>query len=215
MLGDLLALEQRKMIAIDQDNIRVLSNEGKETLPITLKYVLESIANGNLNIDRFTYHDMIIKEARSLNLLEDDKKIKSHIKKELLISIIVYIIFIIIIIILFNNIENINIVNNIFIVFLAFFILFILLLLLTYYPITKIISLIILTNKLKRNNAIRTSKGEEVNLKLKGLKNFLNDFSLLDEKTKEELIVWQDYLIYSVIFNQNTNIVDKYKNVIK
>ena len=79
----------------------------------------------------------------------------------------------------------------------------------------KLISLLMLSIKLKKNNGIRTLKGEEVNLKLEGLKNFLNDFSLLNEKSKEELIIWQDYLIYSVIFNQNTKIVDKYKNVIK
>ena len=215
LLGDLLALEQRKMITINQDNITVLSNEGKDSLPITLKYVFENIINSNLNIDRFAYENMIIKEARSLNLLEDDKKVKSHIKKEILISIIIYIIFIIVTIVLFNNIENINIMNNILLVFVIFFIFFILFLVLTYYPLTKIISLIILTNKLKQNNGIRTSIGEEVNLKLEGLKNFLKDFSILDEKTKEELIIWQDYLIYSVIFNQNTKIVDKYKNVIK
>lgn len=215
LLGDLLALEQRKMITINQDNITLLSKEGKDNLPITLKYVFENIVNGNLNIDKYTYENTIIKEARNFNLLEDDKKVKSHIKKEILISIIIYIIFIIVTVVLFNNIENINIMNNIFLVFVIFFIFFILFLILAYYPITKIISLVILTNKLKHNNGIRTSIGEEVNLKLEGLKNFLKDFSILDEKTKEELIIWQDYLIYSVIFNQNTKIVDKYKNVIK
>ena len=105
--------------------------------------------------------------------------------------------------------------NNVLLVFVIFVIFFILFLILTYYPLTKIISLKILTNKLKQNNAIRTSTGEEVNLKLEGLKNFLKDFSILDKKTKEELIIWKDYLIYSVIFNQNTKIVDKYKNVIR
>ena len=214
ILGDLLGLEQRKMITINQSNITVLSNEGKDTLPTTLKYVYENIVNGNINIDRFTYESMIINEARSLNLLENDKKVKRHIKKEVITSIIIYIIFIIITAGLFNNIESMNLVNNIFLVFAIFFIFFIFFLIVTYYPITKIIELIILKNKLKHNNYIRTSKGEEVNLKLEGLKKFLKDFSLLDEKTKEKLIVWQDYLIYSVIFNQNTKILEKYKNII-
>lgn len=68
--------------------------------------------------------------------------------------------------------------------------------------------------KSKMNNYIRTGKGEEINERLEGLKNYLNDYSLMHERDENSLNVWDDYLIYSVIFNQNTkiikNIYDKY-----
>ena len=68
--------------------------------------------------------------------------------------------------------------------------------------------------KSKKNSYIRTTKGEAINEKLEGLKNYLKDFSLINEKSEKSLILWEDYLIYSVIFNQNTKVVknmcDKY-----
>ena len=214
LLGDLLALEQRKLITTANMGINIITRETKESLPVTLEYVLNNIKDNKLNINSFTYFNMIVKEARSLNLLEDDKKVKRHLIKEFIISLIIYIIFMIAVIVLFSNIEIINTFNNTYLIFGIFGIVALLFIVLTYYPLTKFISLIILTIKLKKNNNIRTSKGEVVNWKLEGLKNFLKDFSLLNEKTKEELIVWQDYLIYSVIFKQNTKISEKYKNII-
>lgn len=56
--------------------------------------------------------------------------------------------------------------------------------------------------------------GETINENLEGLKNYLRDFSSINEKDEKSLILWEDYLIYSVIFNQNTkiarNMCDKY-----
>ena len=215
LLGDLLMLEERKFIKINKDNITLINNVGKESLTPTLRYVFNNIVNGKLNINRSEYENIVINEARSLDLLEDDEKEENILKRDLIISSIIYIVFLILIIIIFLNIEVFNYISNPFILIVILFVIFLLLIILTFYPMMKLISLLMLSIKLKKNNGIRTLKGEEVNLKLEGLKNFLNDFSLLNEKSKEELIIWQDYLIYSVIFNQNTKIVDKYKNVIE
>ena len=57
--------------------------------------------------------------------------------------------------------------------------------------------------------------GNEVNYKLDGLKNFIRDFSSLDERTKEEIILWDDYLIYSVIFGDNKKIYNEMKDKVK
>ena len=59
-----------------------------------------------------------------------------------------------------------------------------------------------------------SEKGKDLNLKLMGLKNLIKDFSNMDERDKNELVLWEDYLIYSVMFGNNKNIVDKYKNLI-
>ena len=61
---------------------------------------------------------------------------------------------------------------------------------------------------------VRTKKGEQVNEKLEGLKKYLEDFSSLENKSEEELILWEDYLIYSVIFNQNEKIIKEYREKI-
>lgn len=47
----------------------------------------------------------------------------------------------------------------------------------------------------------RTEKGTDVYLKLMGLKKFLMDFSSIDKKTIEELHLWEDYMIYAIIFD--------------
>ena len=61
----------------------------------------------------------------------------------------------------------------------------------------------------------RTLLGEELNIKIEGLKNYLTNFSLLNEKEKEELTLWEEYLIYSVIFNLNNKIVKELTPLIK
>ncbi len=58
---------------------------------------------------------------------------------------------------------------------------------------------------------IRTKKGKEINKYLEGLKNYLKDFGNFEEKSHQELILWEDYLIYSVIFNLNTKIIKEYE----
>lgn len=60
-----------------------------------------------------------------------------------------------------------------------------------------------------RYGYLRTKKGREVNKKLKGLKKYLKDFSNLNEKCFNDVILWEDYLIYSVIFEQNKKIISE------
>ena len=57
------------------------------------------------------------------------------------------------------------------------------------------------------NPYIRNKKSKDINEKLEGLKNYIKDYSLLDEKTSDDITVWEDYLIYSVMFGQNKEVV--------
>ena len=61
----------------------------------------------------------------------------------------------------------------------------------------------------------RTKEGEVLNRKIEGLKNYLKDFSLLTEKEQQELILWEEYLIYSVIFNINHKIINELSSLIE
>ena len=53
----------------------------------------------------------------------------------------------------------------------------------------------------------RTNKGEEINIKLEGLKNYIQEYSKLEDKNTKDMLLWEEYLIYSVIFNINDNVI--------
>ena len=61
----------------------------------------------------------------------------------------------------------------------------------------------------------RTPKGRELNQKLEGLKYYLKDYSLMDEREAKEIELWDDYLIYSVMFGQNKKIIEEYEKYIE
>ena len=62
---------------------------------------------------------------------------------------------------------------------------------------------------------VRNDEGKMINYKLEGLRKYLIDFSKIEEKTKEQLILWEEYLIYSVILGINTQIIDEVYDKIK
>ena len=68
---------------------------------------------------------------------------------------------------------------------------------------------------LKHNSYERTEIGEEINKNIEGLKNFIKDFSILSEREQEELTIWDDYLIYSVLFNQNDKIISQLSSLVE
>lgn len=61
----------------------------------------------------------------------------------------------------------------------------------------------------KKNPYLRSKKGNDINEKIEGLRKYIKDFSNLEQKTKEDITLWEDYLIYSIIFGINTQIVEE------
>lgn len=59
----------------------------------------------------------------------------------------------------------------------------------------------------------RTEEGEIVTEEIYGLKNFIHDFSDLSHADKETLILWDDFLIYAVLLEENTEIVKEILNL--
>ena len=57
----------------------------------------------------------------------------------------------------------------------------------------------------------RTEKAKELNSKLEGLKSYLKDYSNLKDNEASNIVLWEDYLIYSVIFKQNKKIISEFK----
>lgn len=62
----------------------------------------------------------------------------------------------------------------------------------------------------------RTSEGKMLVEQIVGMKNFIHDFSILSEREKEEVKVWNDFLVYAVLLEENDKVIKdifKYKNV--
>lgn len=71
----------------------------------------------------------------------------------------------------------------------------------------------------KINIIIRTEKALNLCAKLQGLKNFLTDFSIINEQKVEHVALYEDYILYAIIFNYKGKLDDEckkiYKNLIK
>lgn len=68
-----------------------------------------------------------------------------------------------------------------------------------------VINQIIYINK----NYRRTIKGKALLNKAYALKNYLKEYSLIKNRTEEELVLWEYYLIYAVVLDVNVKIEDK------
>ena len=207
--ASLLSLELNNNICLE-DKIQIKNNNtGK--ISSNEKYVFDCIENGKIrNFDENEFVKKVKEDAIKNGLLENSKIVFSKFTKKLVLSVIFIIAMIVICTIILNDfIKNPANVNDLKIFVFVFAILLVL-----YLPISLITYYYTYILKLKNNNYIRTKKGEEINEKLEGLKNYLKDYSVMHERDEESLTLWEDYLIYSVIFDQNKkiikNIYDKY-----
>lgn len=206
----LLSLELNKNIYLDNkiqinNTANISSNE---------KYILDSIEDGivtNLNETEFT--TKVKEDAIRNGLLKESKIEWGKFTRVLILSISFMALMIFICITLFSDFVS-NPTNT---ADWKLFILMFAILLVLYLPISIGIYFNTYIVKMKKNSYIRTKKGEELNQNLEGLKNYLKDFSTIHERDERSLTVWEEYLIYSVIFNQNTkiikNICEKYLNL--
>ena len=53
-----------------------------------------------------------------------------------------------------------------------------------------------------------TIQGKTIFTNLIGLKKYIQDYSAMKDRKKEDLILWEEYLIYSVMFGENNKIVE-------
>ncbi len=199
----LLKLQNDGILKINNNSIELLDEPKNESD----KLFIDSIIDNKIVIDNNTFKSQIIKEAILKNLIVTDKK---NIKFKFLFIFFICIIFLPFIFSMFINsisgITSVNFLNSVLIVLIAVF--FITLPATIIFVITYFI-----THTFKKINDpyIRTEKGSLINERLEGLKNFLKDFSDLENKSSEEIKLWNDYLVYSVMFNQNEKILNEYR----
>lgn len=59
----------------------------------------------------------------------------------------------------------------------------------------------------KNDKYERTSEGKILVEQIAGMKNFIHDFSKLSDNEKESVILWNDFLVYAVLLEENDKIV--------
>lgn len=205
MVASLLSLKLKKIIDFKDNNIIILKDE--KNISNNEKYILSNIYEGKLcSVNEETFLLKTQQDCVDKGLLN---KAGNSYKKKVLKYVLIYVIFIFIVCFSFYMYYNKQIFTVQLLSRLILFILFII-----YSVIAFSIFISSYYNLNRNNDLVRTTNGEVINEKLEGLKNFLKDFSNVSDKNEDYLILLEDYLIYSVIFEQNTlivkNIFEKY-----
>lgn len=204
LTATVLSLQLKKKLELKDNKIKVIDNniEGLDNNEI---YVLDSL-DKNIPIDLITFSNKVLEDCHKKELLEE----KKDYKKQLIIKIVVAVLIILglnIITIIAPIIFNMFATNPNGPLTIFFLILIFGSFMLDFIAPFIIIPRIVVYNMASKSNPyIRSKKAQEVNEKLNGLENFLKDFSNIKERSKDEVNLWQDYLIYSILFNQNNDV---------
>lgn len=193
-IATLLSLKQKKYIDFNNNQIIKSNNLSNLDLKNTENYILSSISNGKAHISKNTLQNNIIKDSLKEGLIEANYNLEKSICKKIIMLICIFI-FLLIIVIAIDDI-------------FANFIGIMLFIITTAFPLGSIIYIIRYYMENVNNPLFRTTKGNEINKNLEGLKNYIKEYSLLKEKDDDSLTLWEDYLIYAVIFGQNNKITE-------
>ena len=79
------------------------------------------------------------------------------------------------------------------------------------FPIV-VVQIIILIILLSKTNTL-TQKGIDENAKWKGLKKYMEDFSMLDKRKVPELVIWEKFLVYATVFGIADQVLKQLKIV--
>lgn len=205
VVATLLMLELKGKIKIEQENI-ILLNDSTDALEGNELYILNKVKEKTLkDINLLEYSNIVKKDALKKGLLQEKGDIKRSIKKKIIINVIIYLF----IILCFRMLPNYFTIDNNIMKFLVLIVLIVNFFLLVFMPYITIIYINHYRTLSIVDPYVRNDEGKIINTKLEGLRKFLIDFSKIEDKTKEQLILWEDYLIYSVILGINTKLVDE------
>lgn len=210
IVATLLGLQMKKKIEIS--NRIEIKDSNEEGLTENEKYVFQNLKDKTTkNINMTVFEQKVISDCKQKELLEEKENVKKEVIKKIIFGVIIYAI----IVTAFNNLIDISnkyIPDNSLIVTPVFLILF---LVMAIYPYKTVIYIKTYYFMNKLNPYIRNKKAKEINSKLEGLKKYIKDYSMIEERSKEELNVWEDYLIYSVVLGENTQIVKDIMGIIE
>lgn len=208
IVATLLNLSLKGVITLNENPNTIEINNVETELSNNERYILDIIKSNKWNeFNKSKFLLEIINDALKNELIKESKTLKKGFGKIIIIWPICFCILITMAIFVFKNSELLETT-------VSFLILAFLIMIVMFLPIMLIVFYSSYNNKMQKEPYIRTKKGEQINANLEGLKNYLNDYSLIEEKEYKELELWEDYLIYSVIFRQNNKLteetIDKY-----
>ena len=208
IVATLLNLSLKGVITLNENPNTIEINNVETELSNNERYILDIIKSNKWNeFNKSKFLLEIIKDALKNELIKESKTLKKGFGKIIIIWPICFCILITMAIFVFKN-------SELFETTVSFLILAFLIMIVMFLPIMLLVFYSSYNNKMQKEPYIRTKKGEQINANLEGLKNYLNDYSLIEEKEYKELELWEDYLIYSVIFRQNNKLtedtIDKY-----
>ena len=217
LISMILYLEKKNIIYL-KDNKYYVNNDNLNNLTYIEKEIVNCITNSDsdkIEVSRLNISNLVNKSCYEKKLFTVGDISKRKIIFDIIKAIVCYVILFIVWININSILNILPEVSNTFFVFTIFGILIILMLFIIFYPFVIFFkySLLFFLTKIKYSK--RSDLGNEINYKLEGLKNFIRDFTLLDERSKNELIIWDDYLIYSVLFGNNEKIYNEMKNKVK
>ena len=198
----LLELEKKKIIKIEKDKILKISNPDNI---IDEKFV-DSIKNNKITMTLSEYESLVEKEALEHGLITKSS-IFGKFKDKKVIAIMA-IVFVLMYAYLFwsasiqgaGNVEETLFLAIVWLIVIASIVFaFIIVFSISYHLKNAVI-----------NKYTRTDMGKKINLQLDGLKSFMDDLSNIDSKEAKYLALWDEYLIYSVMFDINKKIQNEY-----
>ena len=203
IVATLMSLELKQKLTI-KDGIKII-NDNEENLDKNEKYIFKKLKSNILkNINMLEFEEKVKKDCLDYNLLEENKDIKKNIIKKLIFYVFVYIL----IVVSFSNFPDFfNSIPNKTIAMLLLPVILILFFIMIIFPFATIIYLGKYYRLNKQNPYICNKQARNINKKLEGLRKYVKDFSQLSESQYNEIVLWEDYLIYSVILGQNSKIV--------
>ncbi len=80
-------------------------------------------------------------------------------------------------------------------------------------PIILFIINAVLCGKIAKRLNVLTQKGVELQEQWKGLKKYMEDFSMLDKREVPELVIWEKYLVYATAFGIADKVIKQLKIV--
>ena len=198
IIATILNLQLKQVIKIENNTIIKLKEDNN--LEESEQYILDNVSNGKIKIaDTRELEQKIVKDAQNKELIEIKESAKGKndkpLKNKLIIAFIISIFIFMILSAIATSINS-DLLTTIVLIFGLIFC----------NPICYII-LFIIKYYLNKAKIKRTNKGEEINTKLEGLKNYIQEYSNLKEKNANDILLWEEYLIYSVIFNINDNVI--------
>lgn len=206
IVATILNLELKGIITFKENSNEIQINETNLQLSSNEEYVLDTIKNKNWHaFSNYKFKTKIIQDAVKNKLL---KETKTKIKGIGIAIALFPIIFLILAGMAIFSSKN----EQLFESELSIIILIISAFVIMFLPVMLLIYNIAYNYKSNTEPFKRTEKGEEININLEGLKNYLNEYSLIEKRSYEGIKIWEDYLIYSVIFKQNMKLIDEITN---